>query len=118
MCGKLVSIEDIPGTPSSYLGDAQPVPHERIQLFAVAGGADCCASAPAAEILTDNDGSFRFQKIAPGDYWVVTTFAMKEYKLQVRYRPAKASGTKCWGLLYAIEKDGFRLRRLKKATAE
>jgi hypothetical protein len=119
ICGKLVSIEDVPDkqTTNSLRPEAKPLPHTRIRIFSPTAGADCCdLITPVAEVTTGRDGSFQFKKPSPGDYWLVATIGHTEYKLLVRYQPGKKPGTECSKFLYALEKGKFQLRRTETVT--
>jgi hypothetical protein len=119
ICGKLVSIEDVPdqGTTSSLRQEVKPFSHTRIRLFSPTASGDCCdLVTPVAEVTTGRDGSFQFKKPAPGDYWLVATIGHAEYKLLVRYQPGKKAATECSKFLYALEKGKFQFRRTETVT--
>jgi len=114
ICGKLVSIENVPeqGTTNSLRREIKPFSHTRVRLFSPTPSADCCdLITPVAEVTTGRDGSFQFKKPTSGDYWLVATIGRTEYKLLVRYQPGKKAGTECSKFLYALEKGKFQLRR-------
>jgi len=114
ICGKLVSIEEVPdkGTTNSAHQLVKPFEHTRVRLFSPTGSADCCSLViPLAEVTTGRDGSFQFKKQTPGDYWVVATLGGAEYKLLIRYEPAKKVSADCSKALYVLQKGTFQLRR-------
>jgi hypothetical protein len=119
ICGKLVSIEDVPDkeTTNSLRQEVKPFAHTRIRIFSPTAGADCCGLITAvAEVTTGRDGSFQFKKPTPGDYWLVATIGHAEYKLLVRYQPGMKADTGCSKFMYALEKGKFQFRRTETAT--
>jgi hypothetical protein len=119
ICGKLVSIEQIPekGTTNSFRQEVRPFSHARIRLFSPTASADCCdLVTPVAEVTTGRDGSFQFKKPEPGDYWLVATIDHTEHKLLVRYLPGKKASAQCSTFLYALEKGKFQFRRTETVT--
>ncbi|HEY2548711.1 MAG TPA: hypothetical protein VGI46_21730 [Candidatus Acidoferrum sp.] len=119
ICGKLVSIEEVPdkGTTKSAHEIVKPFEHTRVRLFSPTAGADCCSlMTPIAEVTTGRDGSFQFKKQTPGDYWVVATLSGAEYKLLIRYEPLKKVATDCSKALYVLQKGKFQLQRTETVT--
>jgi hypothetical protein len=99
VCGELGAGEG--STPR--IDDITLIPHARIRIYTRTDSANCCASlSPVAETVTGRSGGFRFKKIRPGDYWIVAEIDGAEYKLAVRYRPDKETGSDCSQHLYVL----------------
>ncbi len=121
MCGKLVSIEGVSeqGKTNSPKQAAKSLPHARVRLFPPTASGDCCSlMTPSAEVLTGRDGEFLFKKAEAGDYWLVAAIAGSEYKLLIRYEPAKKSEKNCSAFQYTLEKGKLELRRSVTITVD
>lgn len=116
MCGQVVHLREIPTKreQSSFEDKYSPVKKAELKLYRGASTEACCEKLPLIQRTTSGrDGLFMFATVAPGDYWIETSFRNRIYKLAVRYLPEKNNLVQCKDLLFVLADSGdFQLERV------
>ena len=78
-----------------------------VLLYRRIGHKKCCSKkdSPVLQGWTENDGTFDFESVLPGHYWVVVVVANKRYKTTVTVISSISKVGDCSGLIFQI-KDG------------
>jgi len=108
MCGVVERTQHVPRKHSAQLEEKKaPFRYLSLELYAQQGSMPCCEKLVlAGQAKTDEDGRYRFKKIAPGDFWLSFQMEGRRYSYPLRYQPAKHADPDCdWFYLNFDEAD-------------
>jgi hypothetical protein len=74
----------------------------------------CCDGIQAiAEAKTGNGARFKFRRLKPGEYWLVTTASTQEYKLPIRVESTVEPSGRCSNQIFEIDDSGnFQIKTM------
>jgi len=109
LCGKLERVWFIPikGSANSFEQKTKSLNNIPLRLYRRAENISCCEGLPiVTKTETGHRGQFKLKGVAPGLYWFVAVAEGREYKLRIRYEPAKGSDILCSDLFFQITDSG------------
>jgi len=111
LCGTLEHAEYVPikGQANSFERKSSNLPKVALRLYEAAGDRPCCETLRlVSETRSNHWGNFRLEKngLPPGLYWIVASPASREYRLLVRYAPAKGSTDLCKDYCFEVNNEG------------
>jgi hypothetical protein len=98
LCGKLEHIGKTPDRrhANNFSEKRKALRDVNLVLYDRRENESCCNSVNVVErVLTRRGGHFDFESKKAGDFWLVSDWHGKYYKLPVTYKPGKASTTVC-----------------------
>jgi len=109
LCGKLERAWLVPikGSANSFEQKTKSLKNIPLRLYGRGENISCCEGLPiVTKTETGNRGQFKLKGVAPGLYWFIAVAEGQEYKLRIRYEPAKGSDTLCSDLFFHITDSG------------
>jgi hypothetical protein len=120
LCGKLERAWLVPikGSANSFEQKTKSLRNIPLRLYRRGENVSCCGGLPiVTKTETGHRGQFKLKGVAPGLYWFVVVVEGQEYKLPIRYEPAKGSNTLCSDLFIQITGSG-KFQFARKVTVD
>ena len=98
LCGRIDQVQKIPDQKfaNTFSERRRGLRGFPMALFERRGGQPCCKDMVALETTkTGKDGRFEFKTKDPGDFWLMTNWNAKQYKIAIVIKQPKDSSAMC-----------------------